>query len=149
MGRMNTGRVIVGGLVAGVVINIGETLLNAVVLAEEMNALTARFNLPPMGGSTIAVFVALCFMLGVLTIWTYAAIRPRFGPGPKTAALAGVAIWFAAYLFPNVGFTTMGFFPADLTALGLGWGLIEILLGAVAGAYFYKEEAPAARSLAV
>jgi hypothetical protein len=149
MGRMNTGRVIVGGLVAGVVINIGETLLNAVVLAEQMDALTARFNLPPMGGGTIAVFVALCFMLGVLTIWTYAAIRPRFGPGPKTAALAGVAIWFAAYLFPSVGYAAMGFFPADLTALALGWGLIEILLGAVSGAYFYKEEAPSARSLAV
>ncbi len=28
--------------------------------------------------------------------WWYAAIRPRFGPGPKTAAIAGLAVWLIA-----------------------------------------------------
>jgi hypothetical protein len=142
---MDTGRVIIGGLVAGVVINIGETVLNAVVIAEEMAATMARFNLPPMGAGTIGLFIVLCFMLGILTIWIYAAIRPRFGPGPKTAALAGAAVWFAAYLFPSIGYAAMGFFPVGLSALALGWGLVEILLAAVAGAYFYREDAPVAR----
>jgi hypothetical protein len=27
-------------------------------------------------------------------MWLYAAIRPRYGPGPKTAAVAGFALWF-------------------------------------------------------
>lgn len=143
---MNRGRVIVGGLVAGLVINVGETLLNAVVIAEQMDATIARYNLPPMGSGTVSVFVALCFMLGVLTIWLYAAIRPRFGPGPKTAALAGTAIWFSAYLFPGIGYAAMGFFPVGLTALALGWGLLEVLLASVAGAYFYREQAHAARA---
>jgi hypothetical protein len=148
MSGIDTSRVLIGGLIAGLVINIGETLLNTVVLADEMNAISARFNLPPMGGGTIATFVVLCFLLGILTIWVYAAIRPRFGPGPKTAAMAGAAIWFAAYLFPGVSSSAMGFFPGNVTALALGWGLIEVLLAAVVGAYFYKEQGQATRSAA-
>jgi hypothetical protein len=148
MGRINTARVIIGGLVAGLVINIGETLLNAVVLAEEMTAIAARFNLPEMGGGTIGLFVLLCFLLGILTIWLYAAIRPRFGPGPKTAVLAGTTIWLAAYLFPGIGYAVMGFFPVGLTALSLGWALIEVLLAATAGAYFYTEPAVTTRGAA-
>jgi hypothetical protein len=148
MSGIDTGRVLIGGLIAGLVINIGETLLNVVVLADEMEAVASRFNLPPMGGGTIATFVVLCFLLGILTIWVYAAIRPRFGPGPKTAAMAGTAIWFAAYVFPGVGYAAMGFFPANLTGLALGWGLIEVLLAAVVGAYFYKEQGQAMRSSA-
>ena len=140
MSGINTTRVLIGGLVTGLVINIGETLLNAVVLADEMNAITARFNLPPMTGGTIAIFVVLCFMLGILTTWLYAAIRPRFGAGAKTAALAGAAVWFAAYLFPGIGYAAMGFFPSNITALALAWGLIEVLVASVAGAYFYKEQ---------
>jgi hypothetical protein len=143
MSGMNTTRVLIGGLVTGLVINIGETLLNAVVLADDMNAISARFNLPPMTGGTIAIFVVLCFLLGILTTWVYAAIRPRFGAGPKTAALAGTAVWFAAYLFPGVTNAAIGFFPSGITALALAWGLIEILVGSVAGAYFYKEQSAA------
>lgn len=146
MSGINTTRVLIGGLIGGLVINIGEALLNAVVLADEMEALNARFNLPPMGGGTLALFVVMCFLLGILTIWMYAAIRPRFGPGPKTAARAGAAIWFAAYLFPGIGFAALGFFPANMTGVSLAWGLIEILAASVAGGYFYKEQTQSMRS---
>ena len=36
MGNLNFGRVILGGLVAGLVINIGEFLLNEVVFKQQM-----------------------------------------------------------------------------------------------------------------
>ena len=81
MGRINLGRVVLGGLLAGVVINLGETVLNLVVVAQEMeDSLRAR-NLPPVGGGAIAGFVITAFLLGIVTVWLYAAIRPRFGAG--------------------------------------------------------------------
>src|SRR5437667_4515115 len=45
----------------------------------------------------IGVFVIGGFVLGVLLVWLYAAIRPRFGPGPKTSLIAGLVLWFLAY----------------------------------------------------
>jgi hypothetical protein len=139
MSRINMGRVVLGGLLAGLVLNIGETLLNAVVLARDMEAVTAARNVPPVGGSAIAGFVVMCFVLGIAMVWLYAAIRPRFGPGAKTALIAGVAVWLMAFVWSGVSSALMQFIPAGLMAMGLAWGFFESAIAAVAGAWVYKE----------
>jgi hypothetical protein len=48
-------------------------------------------------------------------------------------------VWFLAYLYGTVGMAVMGMFPVRLMAIGLAWGLVELLVASVAGAYFYKE----------
>ncbi len=83
MSRINMARVLLGGLAAGLLINIGEYLLHDVVLAEEIRATMAGFNLPAPGGGAIAVFVFLGFGVGITAVWLYAAIRPRYGDGPR------------------------------------------------------------------
>ena len=81
MGRINLGRVVIGGLLAGLLINIGEFILNGVLLAEDMSAAMAALNKPPIDNSMIVWFVLLAFGVGFMAVWLYAAIRPRFGPG--------------------------------------------------------------------
>src|SRR5207245_7891874 len=103
MHTINYARVIVGGLLAGLLINISESLLNAVVLARQMEAAVERMNLPPIGGQAIGGFIFFGFVLGIGCIWLYAAIRPSFGPGVSTAACAGATVWFFAYLYPSTG----------------------------------------------
>jgi len=139
MRGINVARVVLGGLLAGLVINIGESIFNGWLFAADMEAALTRLNLPPVGGNAIATFILLGFALGIATVWLYAAIRPRFGPGVQTALCAGTAAWFFAYAYPSVGFAVMGLFPSRLMALGLVWGLAEVLLAAVAGAWLYRE----------
>ena len=139
MSRINVVRVILGGLLAGLVVNVSETILNVVVVASSMEAALHERNLPPLGIQPIIGFVVLAFLLGIATVWLYAAIRPRFGAGPGTAVIAGVAVWFFAYLYSGVGTTLMSFLPAGLMTLTLAWGLVEIVLGALAGAWVYRE----------
>jgi hypothetical protein len=139
MSRINVGRVILGGLLAGLVVNVSETILNVVVVASSMEAALHERNLPPLGIQPIVGFVIMAFLLGIATVWLYAAIRPRFGAGAGTAVIAGVAVWFFAYLYSGVGTALMSFLPAGLMALTLAWGLVEIVLGALAGAWVYKE----------
>jgi len=136
---INTTRVVVGGIVAGLVINVSEFILNMVVLGADMNTAMTRLNLPPFGGQAITVFVVLGFALGIGTVWLYAAIRPRYGPGPKTALCAGAAVWFSAYFYSGVGIMVMGVFPGRMMAVGGIWGLGEMLLASVAGASLYRE----------
>ena len=101
MGRINLGRVIVGGLLAGLVINISEYVLNTFVIAQAMAASMKAMNLPPLDTNMILCFVVLAFALGIVTIWIYAAIRPRFGPGVPTAVCAALIVWFLAYAYPS------------------------------------------------
>ena len=139
MSGINTARVVIGGIVAGLVINVSEFILNMVVLGADMNTAMTRLNLPPFGGQAITVFVVLGFALGIGTVWLYAAIRPRYGPGPKTALCAGAAVWFFAYFYSGVGIMVMGVFPGRMMAIGMIWGLGEMLLASVAGASLYRE----------
>ena len=139
MGKIHLGRVLLGGLVTGLLVNIGETILNVAVAAQSMEeALRAR-NLPPVGGPAIGGFVILTFALGIVTIWLYAAIRPRFGPGPRTAAIAALIVWFFSYLHQGADLTLMGVIPAKITTFGLLWGCAEIVIATIVGAALYKE----------
>lgn len=140
---MNRKRVIAGGLLAGLVLNIGETILNVPIIGEEFDAAMQELGAPAMTGSTIALFVVMLFLLGILAVWLYAAVRPRLGPGPKTALKVGIVVYLLAFVFPNVGVLAMGIFPARLLLIALAWELFEVPLAVLAGAWAYKEE-PAA-----
>jgi hypothetical protein len=30
------------------------------------------------------LYIVMDFVVGILTVWLYAAIRPRYGPGPSS-----------------------------------------------------------------
>lgn len=137
--RINVGRVISGGLLCGLVINISETILNTVVAGSDMEAALKARNLPPLGMSPIIGFVLTTFLLGIAIVWLYAAVRPRLGPGVKTAVITGFVVWVIGYAYSGLGMTFMGFFPLGLMTFTLVWGLVEVIAGAVAGAWLYRE----------
>jgi len=139
MGKINIGRVIAGGLLAGLVLNVGETILYLLVVDQQMEAAMMALNLPPIGGESMGAFVVMAFALGIAAVWVYAAIRTRFGPGIPTALVAGVMVWFLAYLYPGVGQMIMRIFPPQLTAVTLVWGLFEVVLATIAGGWVYTE----------
>jgi hypothetical protein len=139
MGNINMGRVVIGGLAAGLLINISEFLLNAVVFAKDMEEAMSALNRPPVSSSMIAWFVILAFGIGLMAVWVYAAIRPRFGPGVQTAICASLLIWGLAYLYPNVVNIILGLFPTRLMIIATVWGLVELVVAGVAGAWIYTE----------
>ena len=136
---MNYVRILLGGLVAGVVINIGEFILNDFLLKEQMTEMFRRFNITPPAGSFIAIAVTLTFALGILLVWLYAMIRPRYGPGPKTAICAALVIWFALGVYMNILYGVLFSMPTSMIAIGGVWALVEYCLAPIAGAWVYKE----------
>ncbi len=139
MGQINLGRVLVCGLLAGLIINIGESILNGVLLVEEMNAAMAALNRPPIAAGMIVWFLLFGFGFGFMLVWLYAAIRPRFGAGVKTAVCASLVAWGLGYLYPNLFFMVMNLFPRDLVVIATIWGLVEVTIAGIAGAWLYKE----------
>ena len=140
MNKINFTRVILGGLVAGVVLNIGEFILNDLILGAQMRDFFRRLNLPDPGGSFIAVAVILTLVIGVVVVWIYAAMRPRLGPGPKTAICAGVIAWIFVCVYCGVINGIILQVPTNILIIGIAWCFVEYVLAAIAGAWLYKEE---------
>lgn len=142
MATINWGRVIGGGMLAGLVMNVGEAALHGGLLGQDGVDLFKRFGVAhePQAWQIIAL-VGMTFVLGITSVWLYAAIRPRYGAGPKTAICAGLAVWILAHLWSGLyiyaGFT--GLITTKLALLPVAWGLIEAPLGTLAGAWLYKE----------
>lgn len=141
MGKIDFGRVIIGGIVAGIIIDIFEYVLNGIVLAAQWNAVTSAHNLPTTSMNQIVVFLILGLVTGIATVWGYAAMRPRFGAGPKTAVYAALLVWVVGYLLPDLFNMIIQLTPNSMTMTMIVVGLVEIVVAAVAGAYLYKEPA--------
>jgi hypothetical protein len=140
MNKINFSRVLLGGLVAGVVLNIGEFILNDLILGAQMKEFLSRLNVPEPGGSFLAVAVILTLVIGVVIVWVYAAMRPRLGPGPKTAICAGVIAWIFACVYCGVINGIILQVPTNVLIIVIVWCFIEYVLAALAGAWLYKEE---------
>ena len=140
MSKINVSRVILGGLAAGLVCNIFDGVLNAVVLTDQWGAVQKALGHSALFSvNQVILFNVLGFATGILAVWIYAAIRSRFQPGPATAVRAGLATWALFNLLPNLFLITTGVLPASLLGAVIGLGIIEYPVATLVGAAIYKE----------
>lgn len=143
MKNINWNRVLLGGVVAGFIIDIVQWVLNGVVLGPEW-----RQTMQGLGKSVEETparslfYIVLGFVYGLMAVGAYAAIRPRFGAGPTTALYAGLWVWMLGYCLPTVTWMPMHLFPAHLVAIVMVVGLVEVLVATEAGAWMYQEPGP-------
>src|SRR5687767_3033088 len=140
---INTGKVVVGGLVAGLILNVSGFVVQGMMLGPRMMAEMAAVapslaNMQP-GGGEIAMRVLTQFIVGIMLVWMYAAMRPRFGPGPKTAVYAALVVWLCGFLF-HVDWLLLGLMTTTTYALAGVAALIQVIAAAWVGAMMYKEE---------
>ena len=140
---INTSKVVVAGLAAGVVANIvafvGFGLLLAQRMEAEAVAVAPALQGRGMSGGAIATNVIAQFVLGILLVWLYAAMRPRFGPGMKTAAYAALVVWLCGFLF-HLDWLLAGMMTPTTYAMAATVALVQVLAAAAVGGMLYKEE---------
>ena len=139
MNNINLGRVVLGGLLAGLVLNVGEFLLNDLVLGAQMKEFMSKHNFAEPSSSFMIVAVGLTFVMGIVIVLGYACIRPRLGAGVKTAIIAGLFAWFGVYFYSGIINGVLFGIPTNTMIMVVVWGLIQYALAAVAGAWLYKE----------
>jgi len=141
MTSINVPRVILGGLAAGLVMNVLDVTTGLTILADDMNANAQRLNLDPaVLNSTAAMvtWIVVDFLYGLLVVFTYAGFRPRFGPGPKTAIIAGLTI-YAAITVILAGFLSVGMFMQDVFIKQAAIALVVNIVASLVGGAIYKE----------
>ncbi len=125
---MNTRRILLGGMISGVIITVSEALRIATMSADHAT------------GMPVAVLLLRCIMFGVGCVLAYAAMVPRFGSGTKSAAQCGILVFLIAAAFPPLGMTTSAFPTPSLLLVAMIWNAVAIPLATVVGALFYREE---------
>jgi hypothetical protein len=139
---MNWKRVVLGGIAAGLLIDVVEGGLSNLVIGEqfqrEMSALGVKLEMTPSAG---IFFVSWGFIVGLVSVWLYAVARSRLGPGPKTALCVAVAVWIIHGLLPHLRDAFLGLFSMGLSlkfaAFTLAWHVAATLVGAAV----YRESA--------
>jgi hypothetical protein len=144
MGKINLARVAGGGIIAGLIINIAE-ITSSNVFADWYAELFESLGLPEMDGGNIAALVLGGFAIGIVLTWTYAAMRPRFRPGPKTTLRAGLVVWLLGWAWQMVTDVATGFYSPTIWmwAFSLAWTLVEVELAALVGGSLYQERSDA------
>ncbi len=143
--KINMNRVVLGGIAAGIVLFLLDGVINGVLLADQwQQAMAAMGKTAATGASQLAGFGLVDVGLGIAMVWLYAAMRPRFGAGPRTALRAGAAVWVVGYLFANVAFIIGDVLPASLLGVVTVAGAVQVAATALAGGALYKEDQAAA-----
>jgi hypothetical protein len=142
IGKINVSRLIWGGVVAGVVLDVITGFANARVFNGEFqswaNGMGDHLH-PPGPPIQISFWVLMCLIDGMVGVWIYVGMRPRFGAGPKTALIAGLLVWTAGRLCVAFDMFALGVFPWRLLAGQSILGLAAILPGVLTGAWIYRE----------
>jgi hypothetical protein len=142
---INTSKVLIGGIAAGVVMNVIDFVVNKFILGARMAAESEAFkpgmSQAMMSSSVMVSYIVMDLILGIALVWTYAAIRPRFGPGLKTATYAAFLFWILGGVFFS-GYLHNGMMSTGLWMSFAGFALVNFLVSAWAGAKLYTEGAP-------
>lgn len=131
MRKVNWARLLLGGLLAGLVVNLLAWAAWILFLGRMEAAVGATYEGPDILGS---------FIVGFLGVGLYVAIRPRFGPGSKTALLAGLLCWLAACVVSMLLYVLSPGpqLPLSLIATAFVNFLVLLVTGTVVGARVYE-----------
>jgi len=140
MPRINWNRALLGGLLAALVWGVLYAPVHPLV---EVHNSLGRPVLPltPFRGATLllrVVVVITGFVQGITTVCLYAAIRPRFGAGPRTAAIAGISVWFLTS-WMHLLWSLFTAVPPTVALVPLVVNLPLVVISGLAGARLYKE----------
>jgi hypothetical protein len=140
MGRINIGKLVIGGVAAGLVANALDFVVNTYLMTTETDDMIRRLNLSlDVLQSSAMVWVVVDFIWGMLLVFAYVGMRPRFGPGPRTAAISGGTMWLAvAATF--AGLTAMGIYTQQAYIKTSFLFLVSTMAASLTGAYLYQED---------
>ena len=146
MSNINWSRLLIGGLVASIIAFVTDGMLHEMVLQPDWQAVYAGLGVshpPQEHGGHMIYFGLFELGRGFVSLFLYVMMRARFGPGPKTAVLAGVVAWIAFSVTGPAQFIPLGFLSNTVWCKMVAAQLVTSILAAVAGAALYKEQATA------
>jgi hypothetical protein len=136
-GPARLGRILLAGLAAGLIMNVGEAVLHGSILAGATQAAYAALNRSDPGNPmNLVSLIALTFAQAGVMVWLYTVIRPRMGSRIRASLWVGLAAWLLSSVYAAVYLNSglPGILPAQLVWVPVAWQLVEYPLAVLVGA---------------
>jgi hypothetical protein len=139
---MSLKRVVLGGLLAGLVLNIGEAVLHGVVLAPATADAMAALGRGAASSSAVGLtlLIGITFVQGIVGLWLYALLSARGVTRVRAAMVAGLALWILSAVYAAIYFGA-GFpnvLPAAVVWWPVAWEFVEYPLAIFIGALVHR-----------
>ena len=143
MSKINWGRFIVGCLIAAITMFFTDGFIHETIAKADWKAVYdgLRAVEPEPHGFSMVYFALFELGRGFTAMMFYVTMRSIFGPGPKTAVLAGIVGWIAFSVTGPAQFIPLGFFTNTLWLKVGALHLITSIIATIAGAALYKDAA--------
>ena len=139
MGGINVSRWLTGGLAAGILIWLMEGAASALYMSAMIDALEPHGLAVDTTSAGIRWSLVVSLLSGLTLVFFYAAARPRFGPGPRTAVTVAIALWCGSVLVALIGYQMLHLFPPALLMTWGATGLVEWVIAGLVGGWIYRE----------
>lgn len=140
MQDINFVRLIIAGFLAGVLIWVTEAISGTFYSHRMKEALESHNLSLEMTTQALMLSILASMLAGFFVVFIYVLARTRFGSGPVTAVLAGVAVWSGSNVPSLLGYFMLGLFPDGLIMHWAVVGLIQLILAGLLGAVIYSEK---------
>ena len=141
MNRIKVNRLLLAGVVTLLsfiaVEFVVESLICGQLFGRAMQEWHQTLNLSAWGIENRLLNLTIALVNCTLLTWLYAALRPMFGVGSRTAlAASGFALFFVAAFAINS--VNLGIYPLRIALIELGYQLVELPIAMLAGARVYE-----------
>ena len=127
-----TRRVLMAGGAAGLILILGETVLNGLVLGPDWGEIFFELGITGFSLAASTAFFVATFLLGILFAFLYSNLtRGRV----RRFLAAALFLWFTVFLYPLIWLGALGLFPTRVLVVSGIWGLGEALLVAIVVAW--------------
>jgi hypothetical protein len=129
-------RILIGGLLAGLTLNVGEAVLHGYLLADQTAAAMTTLGLTTAGTTLgLTLLVLVTFLQGVTGVWLHVATR-------IPSVVIGLALWFlsAAYSATYIYAGFPGVMPDAVVWWPVAWELIQYPLAIWIGGLVLEEK---------
>lgn len=131
MKNMSTLKFLTGGLVSGLILNIGGITLVYFFLSDQVQQMVERFGGLPSWAPL--AHVAMRFAVGFGALWIFIATHARFERPFPALLVATCVSWALAYPVPLELWWSLGTFTSQAILLAAVWGFLELLVATLAG----------------
>lgn len=133
---INIKRLFTSGLAAGfVILLIGFGLVP--ILGSQMDEVLKSRSLPPLSAAAMGFFAFVSLANGMGVTGLFVLMESHFKSKTNAALVASMFFWFFAYFLSNSALVAYGFMPFRLTAIGTGWGILEVVIAGIVGSRLY------------
>lgn len=143
MNEIKINRLILAGFVTLFVFIITEILVESIIgtvfFGQVLNDYYLGMEIQKWVFKNHALNISIALLNSMMLIWLYAALRPMFGVGLKTALITSL-YWLVFVSAFAVNMANLGYYPWRIAWIESVYLLIELPVSIIAGVYFYEHK---------